>query len=98
MSTKATQEAVVLLADVLSELEKPKGSVAAAVRMLRRAASIVGENDVLMWCDVQVGEPKYTSPLRKLVKTLQAKHDDKSEQATSCARKRATTAPITSII
>jgi DNA uptake protein ComE-like DNA-binding protein len=84
MTTRATQEAVNLLGDVLSELEKPKGSVAAAVRMLRRASSIVAENDVLIWCDVQMGEAKYTTPLRKLVEALDAKQkapSDKTEKA-----------------
>jgi DNA uptake protein ComE-like DNA-binding protein len=71
MPTKATAEAIQLLKETLNELDKPKGSVAAAVRMLRRAASAVGETDVQTWCDFQLGESRYTWPLSRLVKAVE---------------------------
>src|SRR5690349_6471788 len=67
MTTKATQEAADLLKQVLKETEAAKGSVAAAVRMLLRAAKIVGDADTQMWCEIQLGEPRYAEFLSELL-------------------------------
>lgn len=72
MATKATQEAQDLLQRSLKELESPKGSVTTAVRMLLRAAVIIGDPNVEMWCNIQMGDIRYTHPLRSFVDALVA--------------------------
>lgn len=94
MTTKATQDAQELLRQALRDLESSKGSVASAVRMLLRAATILGDHRVQTWCEIQLGEPRYTAPLGELVKALLAQaekpKDGKAQAAVKAALDKAT--------
>jgi hypothetical protein len=89
MPTKATQDAANLLRDAVETLESPKGSVAAGVRMLRRAAMILSEREVRVWCEVQLGNAQYTASLENLIAKWDAAHDtqgdDKAQEALTAA-------------
>lgn len=60
-------EAVKLLESTFNDLESPKGSVLSAVQKLYRAADLVENEDVKIWCSVQLGDKKYIEPLNKLL-------------------------------
>src|SRR5256885_3291610 len=64
-----TAEAHQLLKDALKELEAPKGSVQAGVQKLLRAARMLGDEDVAIWCEIQLGNAKYVAPLASAVKS-----------------------------
>jgi len=70
MSIKA--DAVALLEEAVAQLEKPKGSVAAAVQQIRRAAAMVEDTDTLIWCAIQLAEEPYISHCRAIAAALQA--------------------------
>jgi DNA uptake protein ComE-like DNA-binding protein len=63
MSYTITRLAGEVLGDSLKELESPKGSVLSGVQKLQRAASLLGEEDIRIWCEIQLGNDKYTIPL-----------------------------------
>lgn len=67
MSLTATRQAEELLRDSLKELESAKGSVLAGVQKLHRAAKMLGEEDISIWCEIQLGNSKYTTPLARAV-------------------------------
>ena len=71
------KESLTLLDEALMELESPKGSVLSAVQKLSRAASIIGNDDVAIWCSIQLGDHEYTRPLRHLLSCLAKKTDEK---------------------
>jgi competence ComEA-like helix-hairpin-helix protein len=89
MTTKATQDAQELLLQALRELESPKGGVASAVRMLRRAATILGDHRVQTWCEIQLGETRYTRPLDELIKALLAQVEKPNNRKVKAAVKAA---------
>lgn len=60
-------EALKLLESSLNDLESPKGSILSAVQKLFRAADLIEEEDIKIWCSIQLGEPKYTKPLKELL-------------------------------
>lgn len=102
MSLTATRQAEELLRDSLKELESPKGSVQSGVQKLQRAARLLGEEDISIWCDIQLGDTKYTSPLKRAVESnallvmdaieeLKRRGlDKKKPEKTQPAKKRAT--------
>ena len=63
MSYTITRQAGEILGDSLKELESPKGSVLAGVQKLHRAASMLDEDDIRIWCEIQLGNDNYTIPL-----------------------------------
>lgn len=65
MQATATKQAEQLLRDALKELELPKGSVLSGVQKLVRAATMLNNDDVRIWCEIQLGNLKYTMPLSK---------------------------------
>lgn len=60
-------EALKLVEDALEQLESSKGSVLVSVQKLLRASRLLEKDDIGIWCQVQLGEPKYTEPLKKLL-------------------------------
>jgi DNA uptake protein ComE-like DNA-binding protein len=81
MTSKSTVEAQDLSAQVLKELESPKGSVVSAVTKLLRVAKILNDRAVQVWCEIQLGEQLYTSPLRKMVAiAMDPKLDNKEDE------------------
>jgi DNA uptake protein ComE-like DNA-binding protein len=75
VTTKATQEAAELLKQVLKETESAKGSVASAVRMLLRAAKILSDHDTQIWCEIQLGDQRYTGPLQDMLEKWTASEE-----------------------
>jgi DNA uptake protein ComE-like DNA-binding protein len=65
----ATRQAEELLKECLRELESSKGSVLAGIQKLNRAAEMLGEEDIHIWCEIQLGNAKYIVPLE-----IAAKH------------------------
>ncbi|HYF02538.1 MAG TPA: helix-hairpin-helix domain-containing protein [Patescibacteria group bacterium] len=65
--TTPRQQGTVLIEEVLKELENPKGNLSAAVKKLKRAAMLLDESDLIIWCDIQLGNSKYVSVLQKFL-------------------------------
>lgn len=80
-------EALRLIEEALKELESSKGSVLSAVQKLLRASGLAGNQDVQVWCAIQLGEQKYTLPLQELLTALTSKTDQKSKPTLPIAEK-----------
>lgn len=87
MQTKATSEALNLLKEALKGLESSKGSVFTGIQKLVRAANILEEKDVAIWCEIQFGNPKYTAPLQNLISAF-LQHMKRKTKVTSTAIQR----------
>lgn len=74
-------EALQLLRESLSELEASKGSIVAGVQKLLRAAHILEREDIAIWCSVQLGQPKYTTPLQALINALVDSTGDQDKES-----------------
>ena len=66
MSTPQKQ-GILLIEETLKELESPKGSIASAIKKLSRAGILLNENDVVIWCDIQLGKTEYTSVIQNFI-------------------------------
>jgi hypothetical protein len=80
MSYTITTQAGEILGDSLKELESPKGSVLAGVQKLHRAASMLDEDDIRVWCEIQLGNDKYTIPLSGYCDVINAMLGDYAEK------------------
>lgn len=82
MSTKATLEAIGILKECIEELQSGKGTILAGVQKLGHAASILGEQDIAIWCEIQFGNSKYTFPLSKFLSVIEeaAKENNKIDK------------------
>lgn len=67
-------EALKILEESLKELESLKGSVLSGIQKLFRASELVNNEDVKIWCLVQMGETKYTEPLSMLMQLYREKN------------------------
>ncbi|QPI65549.1 ComEA family DNA-binding protein [Vreelandella venusta] len=67
---KKKNEALTLVEQSLNELESSKGTLIAAVQKLQRAASLVDDEEIVIWCKVQQGDPCYTDKLKGLIELL----------------------------
>lgn len=81
MATKATNEAITILKESLKELESPKGSVLTGVQKLLRAATILGNDKIVIWCEIQLGHDKYTEILKKYIAARFAYKNNKTEKS-----------------
>lgn len=63
MATKATLEAIEILKDCICELQSEKGSVLSGVQKLEHAATILSEEDIIIWCEIQLENNKYIKEL-----------------------------------
>ncbi|SDT53184.1 MULTISPECIES: ComEA family DNA-binding protein [Pseudomonas] len=77
MTQKA--EALNLLEQTLRDLDSPKSSVFSSVQKLSRAAVLVDNLDVQIWCQIQFGDHKYVGEIQKLLATL-TKNDYSSDE------------------
>ncbi len=75
-------EALKLVEDCLEQLESSKGSVLVSVQKLLRASRLLEKDDIGIWCQVQLGEPKYTQPLKKLLDTVSSAGKDPISEET----------------
>jgi hypothetical protein len=67
MNETATKEAEKVLADALKDLESPKGSVQIGIQKLLRVSRLLDDDRVAVWCEIQLGNAKYTYPLQTAV-------------------------------
>ena len=68
-------EALKIVEEGLKELESTKGSVTVGVQKLSRAAKLLDNEEVWTWCQVQLGNTKYTNALGKLCKKLSTEYE-----------------------
>lgn len=59
--------ALQLIEETLKELESPKGSLFSAIQKLQRTADIINDDDKKVWCSIQLGDIKYTRPIKELL-------------------------------
>ncbi len=72
------KEALRLIEETLKELESSKGSVLTAIQKLARVALILDNQDVKIWCEIQLGNPIYTIPLKKYIDALLKYQEEKT--------------------
>lgn len=70
MNTKITNESKNLLQEALKELESSKGSVFVAIQKMHRAANLIDDKDIILWCEIQLGNSNYTIPIERYYDAL----------------------------
>lgn len=70
MKSKSKIEAIETLKKSIEELESAKGSVLSGIQKLSRASQMIDDEKVFIWCEIQLGNPKYTEPLKKYINAL----------------------------
>lgn len=91
MLTSPIKQATDLLQEALRELETSKGSVRSGVQKLYRAATLLDDEEVRVWCEIQLGHFRYTGPLEDFTEKLRAYSESKTkknEQAIDEAEKQ----------
>lgn len=73
-------EALRLLEEALNELESKKGSISIAVQKLFRAAFLVGDEDIKIWCSIQFADSRFIPALEKLLEILTSKDNSKDKE------------------
>lgn len=73
-------EALRLLEETLNELESKKGSISIAIQKLFRAAFLVGEEDIKIWCSIQFADSRFIPDLEQLLKILTSKDKSKEKE------------------
>jgi len=73
-------DAILLLERALAELQKAKGSVTSAVQQIRRAADMVEEKDLSIWCAIQLGEDPYITKMRAVGEAMNASMADTNDK------------------
>tara|TARA_R100000935_G_C2817564_1_gene158050 strand:+ start:233 stop:1414 length:1182 start_codon:yes stop_codon:yes gene_type:complete len=63
-------DALNILEEGLCELESKKGSISTAVQKLARASSMLGEDEIYAWTQLQLGNTKYTAILTNLFEVI----------------------------
>ena len=75
------KEALRLIEETLKELESPqKGSVLTAIQKLSRVALILDNQDIYIWCQIQLGDTQYTQSLKKFISIMEQIHKDNSQE------------------
>ncbi len=80
MLTSPTRQAANLLQEALKELEASKGSVRTGVQRLYRAATLLDDEEVRVWCEIQLGHFRYTGPLEDYTEKLLAYLESKTKK------------------
>ena len=73
-------EALRLLEESLKELESPKGSIYSAVQKISRAATLLGNEEIQIWCAIQHGDSRYISDLQEFLSYLKSEPDISSDE------------------
>lgn len=74
------KEALRLLEEALKELETHKGSVLSAIQKLSRSCGLIDNEEIKVWCAIQLGDTTYTKPLNDLLSFIKHKADPTSEE------------------
>jgi hypothetical protein len=59
MDTPQKQD-IALIEETLKDLESSKVNISSSIKKLRRAAVLLNEEDVIIWCEIQLRNSKYT--------------------------------------
>lgn len=70
MYIEKTGEALKILNDSIKELQSEKGSILSGVENLLHAANLLGEDDISMWCEIQLGNKDITYELKEYINIL----------------------------
>ncbi|OEZ67456.1 hypothetical protein JAB5_53970 [Janthinobacterium sp. HH103] len=70
-------EALRLIDGCLKDLESQKGSLLSGIQKLARASTLIERSDVVAWCAIQLGDPRYTRILKELLDFYTDKTIDK---------------------
>ena len=73
MNNQLLEEAIELLKKSLEELEGSNGKIQSGVQKLLRASKMLNEKDIEVWCEIQLGNEKYTTHLKILIKKISEK-------------------------
>ncbi len=69
-----------LTEDSLNEFESSKGSIANGIKKLKRAAELGEYDNIIAWCDLQLGNPKHVSAARDYIDTFEKYRESKNEK------------------
>lgn len=72
-------EALKIVEEGIKELESAKGSVTVGVQKLSRAAKLLDNEELWTWCQVQLGNTKYTNALDKLCKKVNSEYEKENK-------------------
>jgi tetratricopeptide (TPR) repeat protein len=78
MNSRSKTEAIITLKDAIEELESSKGSVLSGVQKLLRVSQTLDNEKIFIWCEIQLGNLKYTEPLKQYLIALQAFNQGKT--------------------
>lgn len=67
MDSRIKSEILKLLNAALKELDSSKGSVIVAVQKISRVAYLLDDVDLIIWCEIQFGNKKFTIPIKKYI-------------------------------
>ncbi|PRX17815.1 DNA uptake protein ComE-like DNA-binding protein [Orenia metallireducens] len=81
MISLPTSEAINLLKNSLEELESSKGSIQTGIQKLLRAAEILNDEKIIVWCKAQLGDQRYKRPLDNYINKLQNWIEKKDEES-----------------
>lgn len=70
MYIEKTGEALKILNDSIKELQSEKGSILSGVENLLHAANLLGEDDISIWCEIQLGNKDITYELKEYINIL----------------------------
>ena len=74
---KKKKEALKLLEESLKELESQKGSILTVIQKISRASLLLDKENIVKWCEIQLGNKVYTAPLEKYINLLEKLFDKK---------------------
>lgn len=72
-------EALKIVEEGLKELESAKGSVTVGVQKLSRAAKLLDETNYYVWAEIELGNQKYITPLKKIFKKMLQDYSEKKQ-------------------
>ncbi|GAA5531235.1 helix-hairpin-helix domain-containing protein [Herpetosiphon gulosus] len=62
-----TQESLALLRTTLNDLDNPKVSLISSIQKLLRAAIMLNNEPIKIWCEIQLGNDQYTHKLQEVI-------------------------------
>ncbi|WP_243347815.1 hypothetical protein [Parabacteroides sp. FAFU027] len=72
------EQGIKLLENVFIDLENPKNTLFNAVQKLNRIGHLLNEEDLLIWTEIELGNDKYTKPLKDLLTSIRL--DEKADE------------------
>lgn len=63
-------EALKIVEEAIKELESTKSSISVAVKKLSRAASLLDDQDIYIWAQIQLANPQYIKAIQPLINEI----------------------------